>query len=187
MRSPLKLTGSPSWDFLHLFLRSFWETGEISHSLTLVSHRSHSCLGEVDETLLRSLFQFSFPLGKYHEEQVSILLLPDSHNRITLLHALLLNVTKIVSFMTKKTLICDNKPVWFEWINNHNKSWLWHCLSPVQTEIIHLKKNIRMLTHVKLNSMIRDIMHWQNLQFPVNTWTQFLRVFRVCALCSVVC
>ena len=38
-------------------------SGEISHSLTLVSHRSHSCLGEMNETLLRSLFQFSFPLG----------------------------------------------------------------------------------------------------------------------------
>ena len=64
MRSPLKLTGSPSWDFLHLFLRrNNWETGEISHSLTLVSHRSHSCLAEMNETRLRSLLQFLFPLG----------------------------------------------------------------------------------------------------------------------------
>ena len=38
--------------FLHLFLRrNNWETGEISHSLTLVSHRSQSCLGEMNETL----------------------------------------------------------------------------------------------------------------------------------------
>ena len=46
MRSTLKLTGSPSWDFVHLFLRrNNWETGEMSHS----THRS--------------LLQLSFPLG----------------------------------------------------------------------------------------------------------------------------
>ena len=65
MRSPLKLTGSPGWDFLHLFLRrNNWETGEISHSLTLVSQRSHSCLGEMNETLwdLFSTFRFLWDL-----------------------------------------------------------------------------------------------------------------------------
>ena len=64
MRSPLKLTGNPGWDFVHLFLRrNNWETREISHSLTSVSHRSHSCLGEMNGTLLRSLLQLLFPLG----------------------------------------------------------------------------------------------------------------------------
>ena len=73
MRSPLKLTGSPSWDFQHLFLRrNNWETGEISHSLTLVSQRSHSCLGEMNETLLRSLLQCSFPLGRKGTADIKI-------------------------------------------------------------------------------------------------------------------
>ena len=41
-----------------------WETGEISHSLALVSQRSHSCLGEMIEIRLRSLLQCSCPLDE---------------------------------------------------------------------------------------------------------------------------